>query len=576
MIPDTILTAVRKWASHFLISQTALKALVEILNTYLRSDLPKDPRTLMKTPRCLEIIEMKDGGKYWHHGLEKSLQNRLKHVTTDLSISININVDGLPIYKSSANHFWPIIANIHELSHIQPMVIGIYYGVSKPKDADEFLMPMIKELLLLLNSGVLINSHRISLKIRAFICDSPARAFIKCVKNFNGKHGCLKCITKGKYSHDARTVVFPKVDAEMRTDQLFRRGEYTDHQRSLSPLTALPIDMVQDVIVSDALHLLELGVMRKLLNAWRTGSMTKKVKWSVQEKKAISVKLVALKLPNEIHRRMRSLDHISLWKGLEYRIFLNYVGVVLLKDYLPSKYYEHFLLLFCAVRICSVDAYKELLPIARILFIQYINDYKTLYGTAFVTSNVHNLCHVVDEVEKFGSLISLSAYPFENSLHSLKKLVKAGPNPLAQVANRVIETEHAKDSRTLIVPDNSKAIHVQKNAKISKIVLPEFTLTNESKNKWFLTKDQKIVGMTDVDNSDEGVLIKGKFLLHKQDFFPKPIKSSFLHIFSSRINNNSSSIELYKPDTILCKMVAVHCKKETVFIPLMHTLKNYK
>lgn len=530
----------------------------------------------MRTPRNLEVMELDDGGKYWHHGLERSLQNRLEHVTCDGHVSININIDGLPIFKSSANHFWPIIANIHELPHIHPMVIGIYYGGSKPKDANQFLSPMVDELLRLLDSGVYINGHRISLSIRAFICDTPARAFIKCVKNFNGKHGCIKCTTRGKYSHEARTMVFPKMDAELRNDQLFRDGQYPDHQQGVSPLIKLPINMVEDVIVADALHLLELGVMRKLLNAWRTGSMTRKVKWSAKEKQDISAKLVVLKLPNEIHRRMRSLDHISLWKGTEYRIFLNYVGVVLLKDHLPTKYYENFLLLFCAVRICSVDAYKDFLPIARLLFLQFVNEYKRLYGTEFVSSNIHNLCHIVDEVEKFGSLITLSAYPFENCLHSVKKLVKAGPNPLVQVANRILEAEHDKNSSTLQIPDNSKTIHVEKNEKHSKICLPEFTLTNDFKNKWFLTKDSKLVGMTDIHNSDEGIQIKGRFLKQKRDFFVKPMKSSFLHIFSSKLKNNSSKVEYYKPESILCKMVAINLKLTTVFIPLMHTVRNYK
>ncbi|EAT34372.1 AAEL013379-PA [Aedes aegypti] len=132
-----------------------------------------------------------------------------------MQVSLNINIDGLPIYKNSANHFWPIIANIHESPHIPPMILGIYYGPSKPKDANEFLSPVVTELSALLDSGVPINGHRISLGIRAFICDTLARGFIKCDKNFNGKHGCIKCTTKGKYSYDARTMVFPKVNAEL-------------------------------------------------------------------------------------------------------------------------------------------------------------------------------------------------------------------------------------------------------------------------------------------------------------------------------------------------------------------------
>lgn len=128
----------------------------------------------------------------------------------------------------------------------------------------------------------------------------------------------------------------------------------------------------------------------------------------------------------------------------------------------------------------------------------------------------------------------------------------------------------------MIIPDYSKSIHVEKNDKNCKLFLPEFTLTNDMKNKWFLTKDSKIVGMTDIHKTDDGVSIKGKFLLSKQDFFLKPMKSSFLHIFMSKIKNNSSNVEYFNTDSILGKLAAINWKKQTVFIPLMHTVKNYK
>lgn len=572
-------SSLRKWASEYQITQSALKSLISVLNTHLNADLPKDPRTLMKTPRTVEILDLQDNGKYWHHGLENGLRNRLKHITTDMELSININIDGLPIYKSSPNHFWPILANIHELPYVKPIVIGIYYGSAKPKDAGEFLSPFVKELLSILESGVFIDEHKISLKVRAFICDTPARAFIKCVTNFNGKFGCLKCTTKGRYSHETRTMTFPEVQADLRTDQQFREFKYPEHQRAISPLTELPIDMIEDVIVADSLHLLELGIMRKLMNSWRTGAMTKRAKWSVHGKQQFSAELVALRFPAEIHRRMRSLEHMSLWKGLEFRIFLNYAGVVLLKDYLPSKYYDHFLLLFCAVRICSVEAYKDFLPIAKMLFLDFINGFKKLYGSEFVTSNVHNLCHITDEVEKFGNLISLSAYPFENYLHSLKKLVKPGPNPLIQVANRVLEVEgNDKEPSGELIPSNrSIVINVLNDDKNCKITLSEFILTTKFVNKWFLTKDLKIVGMTGIKEQCGEAIIQGHHLIQKQDLFPEPMKSSFLHVYKSKVTKgNTSKLADYRPDAILCKMVPFTRRHEIVFIPLMHTLTNMK
>lgn len=530
----------------------------------------------MRTPRNIRIVEMSENGRYWHQGLENCLQKALEQLDRPLSISLNINIDGLPVHKSSTKNFWPILCQIHELPGIAPMAVGIYYGTSKPKSVSEFLNPFVHELLPILQSGLMINGHQVAVRIRCFICDSPARSFIKGVINFNGKHGCLKCTTKGKYSHIANTVIFPQISASPRTNEKFRNKEYPEHQRSDTPLVLLPIDMIEDVIVSDALHLLELGVMRRLLNGWRTGSMTKRAKWSTTEKVEISEFLVKIRFPKEIHRRMRSLEFVSLWKGLEYRNFLNYVGVTLLKDYLPEKYYHHFLTLFCAVRICSAEKYKTLLPVAKDLFIDFINDYKNLYGMEYITSNIHNLSHVVDEVARFGPLPTLTAYPFENYLHSIKKMLRSGPLPLNQIANRLTELINSECS--VIIEDACRkyvrAVHsVEKTESKLTITLTDFILSTNFEDKWILTKDLSIVCLENAIQDGLNWKIEGRAVLNKGDFFDKPFKSSFIHIYAAGgENNNFSKLSLYEINSIMCKLVAIKRKREIVFIPLIHTI----
>lgn len=94
-------------------------------------------------------------------------------------ISIKINIDGLPVYKSSKDEFWPILFNIEEAPGLPPMIIGVYSGKSKPCDINLFLKPFVDEMEEVLKNGVQINGHTISVSIRCFICDSPARSFVK-------------------------------------------------------------------------------------------------------------------------------------------------------------------------------------------------------------------------------------------------------------------------------------------------------------------------------------------------------------------------------------------------------------
>ncbi|EAT39723.1 AAEL008504-PA [Aedes aegypti] len=203
----------------------------------------------MRTPRNVDIRPMGGGGQYWHQGLEPCLRRIFRDIRTDTSISININIDGLPIYKSTTKNFWPILCNIYEIPSIAPIVVGIFYGYGKPKDVNAFLNPFIDELLPILESGIIIHGHRLSIHIRCFVCDTPARSFIKNVTNFNGKYGCIKCTTKGRFSQLSRTMMYPELNAPLRTDKEFRENQYPDHQRGYTPLVKLPIDMVNDIIL---------------------------------------------------------------------------------------------------------------------------------------------------------------------------------------------------------------------------------------------------------------------------------------------------------------------------------------
>lgn len=171
----------RMWALRHNITHHALKdLLILIKQQYGDKHLPGDPRTLLETPRnttklCLPI----GGGKYWHHGIRACLEQWFQDLSADIVISININIDGLPIHKSSKFQLWPILCNIHEFPELPALPIGIFFGKSKPTDVNEFLTPFVDEIIPLLQAGVVINYHTIAITLRCFICDSPARAFIK-------------------------------------------------------------------------------------------------------------------------------------------------------------------------------------------------------------------------------------------------------------------------------------------------------------------------------------------------------------------------------------------------------------
>lgn len=171
----------QQWATSYNISHAALNELLKLQNEKLGLQLPLDARTLLKTPQTINIIALEDDGFYWHHGIKRCLSECFSNLTQSISISLNINIDGLPLGRSTNKQFWPILANIFEYPGIAPFVIGLYYGKRKPSSVRSYLQPFVDEVQEIIQNGIVINDrYRIKISIRCFICDSPARAFAKC------------------------------------------------------------------------------------------------------------------------------------------------------------------------------------------------------------------------------------------------------------------------------------------------------------------------------------------------------------------------------------------------------------
>lgn len=577
-----------------------MKAVVKIINTNFNANLPADPRTLMKTPRSINYTEIGigiDTGLYWHQGLAFCLRNCFKDLEKNISISININIDGLPLYRSSNKNFWPILFNIQEYPNIRPMALGIFFGESKPSNVQNYLLPFVEEIKPILQNGLELNGHKISISIRCFICDSPARAFVKGLfvhkysfsnfnfiytcyitgtMNFNAIEGCQKCTVKGKKSHISNTVVFGKTKQPARTDEMFRANGYPGHVKNETPLMQLPIDMIKDFVVADPLHLLELGVMKRLLVGWRTGNLGYNRKWTLVQEDKISELLLRIKMPREVSRDARTLKSFNLWKGLEFRNFLNYYGIVVLQSHLEGRYYRHFLSLFCAVTICSAEKYLCYLHVAELLFDDFITNYKRIYGVEFITSNVHNLEHVVDDVARYGILSSISAYPFENSLFSIKRMLRAGKHPLVQIANRLTERLFISDFNYKEQNETKPTIIRGKNNKCE-VKLFDFTLSNDKFKDMWCYADKKILCMANAVEENFNCFIEGYEVGTCTDFFEKPFKSSRLNIYLADILNiQHGPLKRVDVKNIECKFVAIQHSDENnfVFIPLLHTIKK--
>ena len=197
------------WATYFHISHAALAILLKIL---IRSklELQKDPRSLLATPKEADIKSIA-GGYYYHFGVEGSIVSQLVTISSHSQLdnvdmlTLHIHIDGLPLHRSSNESLTPILALVKEfIPGSDPCVIGVYSGKSKPNPVHDYLHDFVQEMSHLQDQGLEYNGKKYQIKIDAFICDAPARAFLKCTKGHAGYSGCERCTDNGIYIWQAK------------------------------------------------------------------------------------------------------------------------------------------------------------------------------------------------------------------------------------------------------------------------------------------------------------------------------------------------------------------------------------
>lgn len=79
-----------------------------------------------------------------------------------------------------------------------------------------------------------------------------------------------------------------------------------------------------------------------------------------------------------------------------------------------------------------VDYAQELLK-------YFVQNFELIYGKHFVSHNVHALIHITDDNKNYGPLDNISAFPFENYMKTLKKMLKNMSYHFSRLLNAIIK-----------------------------------------------------------------------------------------------------------------------------------------
>ncbi|XP_035716186.1 uncharacterized protein LOC118439195 isoform X1 [Folsomia candida] len=445
---ESLCEAFRDWSLNHNITHIATKDLLSIINEKCGVTIPRDSRTLLGTPTSTKIREMGQG-QFHYFGIKSILQKCISSgCISESDLSISLGIDGLPISKSGRSQFWPIICKIHQSKCNNLGIVALYFGQTKPASCAEYLKDLCSEL----NSfqaGTQFLGKLFKIKIHAIIADAPARAFIKQCSPYNAYYGCERCEQKGKW---LGKVVFPEQNAVLRTDEDFKLRSRHEHHQGISPLADLNFGLVSQIPI-DYMHLVCLGVVKRLLHMWVKGPLPYKLHNNLISKISCNLERYIAYAPTDFSRKPRCIREVDHYKATEFRQFLIYTGPVCLFNILPLNKYNHFLLLHVAIRILLSNSAQDISwnKYADQLLRMFVFQYPSLYSKDLVTYNVHSLIHLSNDAIKFGKLDNISAFPFENEMQYIKRTLRSKRHPMQQMINRIHERQNIHKSKIPVI-----------------------------------------------------------------------------------------------------------------------------
>lgn len=472
------------------------------------------------------------------------------------TIEIALNIDGLPLFKSSMLSFWVILGRVigmEKYSSQSVFPICLTLGSTKPKDLN-FLNDLTAELITLTTEGIPTSQGIYKIVLNHIVCDAPAKSLVKATKLYSGYAACFDCNIRGLYFR--HRMIYPEFQNLLpRTDESFRSKSDKNHHTRTSPFCDLPIDMITAFPI-DYMHSCLLGVMKKLLLAWCVDSKGSS-KLSAAHITVINSRLDDLKrqTPAEFARKPRSTLEVSRWKATEFRTFLLYTGKVVMKDILSHEKYLHFLAFSLALAILlSPSLIESLRGFAHSLLEYFVSRCSSLYGQQFLVYNIHSLLHLAEQTTHYGVLDSCAAFPFEDYMQVIKQSIRQGNAPLAQAVKRVKERLHQ--------PGKSCASSVPRS------------ISTKPPNNVYLTKEGHVIELVKISyatNGNGGQLEKQyicRRYLQPQNEFVKPCSSKLLGIF--KVNPSLTCFVKIAADQIQHKCFKMNTTEGTLIQKIIH------
>lgn len=281
-----------------------------------------------------------------------------------------------------------------------------------------------------------------STKLVAVVRDSPASLDVRCTIDYNGNADCNKCVAVGWCIGGKMTI--RKGEYTLGIDDSFRQQIQSFCHQGHSNFETLSIDMILTFTLGQV-HMICLSLIEKLIRPWiklsnkRLCNVDKYVVWDIN--KLISSCIPST--PSNFQRKCWILDFISVWKATECRLFLLYLGSVILQKCLPQTFCDTFKSLVLAMYSL---ARPRLHKSATESVITYLLNFLKGYGQKNLFYNVHLLKHLPDDVSSQWDLDYCSDIPLESHMRQIKKQWYFSVHALDDFSRKIIHFSEFSES----------------------------------------------------------------------------------------------------------------------------------
>ncbi|OXU17901.1 hypothetical protein TSAR_016901 [Trichomalopsis sarcophagae] len=219
---------------------------------------------------------------------------------------------------------------------------------------------------------------------------------------------------------------------------------------------------------------------------------------------------------------MRSSSDYDKFKDVEHRFFVLYSGSIVLKKILPANVYNHFLLFHVGCGLLTSKEAVSYVNLSRNYLIKFVEDAVSLHGVKFVLLNIHNLCHVVGDVENMQcNLNDISAFPYESELGQIKNMLLSPHRTIVQYCRR---------------------IHEDRSILNQVVELPqELLFSSKHPDNLVKLKSGDIVQIVKILDNEKKIYLKVVKYKIKKSLYTYPCDSAMLDIYEIENVNNSRS-----------------------------------